>query len=342
LEELTAGTIRIQDRAVNNVAPKDRDIAMVFQHHALYPHMTVSGNIAFGLRMRQIPRAQIRQRVTEVSNLLHLQHLLARYPSALSGGERQRVALGRAIVRRPQVFLLDEPLSNLDACLRVRMRAEIKSLHRSLNTTILYVTHDQEEAMTLGDRIIVLDRGRVQQVGAPLDVYHRPANRFVAGFVGTPPMNFLEGRFEHNDGAVRLGTAFGSFRVPPGCFGQMTPEPGQRVVLGMRPEHLCIDAPRPSQVQTAGPSAAGAAFDGEGTGPPHAAEMSCTLGTFSVRAVEPMGDRLYIHLALSENATCVARVSPDTDVSSGDRVVLHADLARAHWFRADQTGLRLE
>src|SRR3989304_1842028 len=202
LEELTAGAIRIGDREVNNVPPKDRDVAMVFQNYALYPHMTVFKNMAFGLKMRRVPNAEIIRMVGETAAKLGLTHLLDRKPSALSGGERQRVAVGRAIARKPQVFLFDEPLSNLDAKLRIQMRTELKDLHRELRTTVVYVTHDQEEAMTLGDRMAVLREGVIQQCGPPLEVYNRPANRFVAGFVGTPLMNFFEGRLECNGDAV--------------------------------------------------------------------------------------------------------------------------------------------
>src|SRR3989304_3391716 len=202
LEELTTGTIRIGDRVVNRVAPKDRDVAMVFQNYALYPHMTVYKNMAFGLKMRRVPRKDILRKVGEVAGKLGLTHLLERKPASLSGGECQRVAVGRAIGRKPQGFLFDEPLSNLDAGLRTQMRTELKDLHRELRTTVVYVTHDQEEAMTLGDRLVVLKEGVVQQCGTPLEVYNRPANRFVAGFIGTPPMNFFDGRLECNDRAV--------------------------------------------------------------------------------------------------------------------------------------------
>src|SRR5438477_5041226 len=192
LEEITAGEIAIGDRVVNDLPPKDRDIAMVFQNYALYPHMTVYDNMAFGLKMRKFPKAEIEQRVRDAAQLLGIQELLKRKPRQLSGGQRQRVAVGRAIVRHPQVFLFDEPLSNLDAKLRVQMRVELKRLHDRLETTAIYVTHDQVEAMTLGDRVVVMKDGVVQQVGEPLELYDRPANRFVAGFIGSPAMNFAE------------------------------------------------------------------------------------------------------------------------------------------------------
>src|SRR5512138_2163374 len=193
LEDVTAGTIRIGGRVVNDVAPKDRDIAMVFQSYALYPHLTVHDNLAFGLKLRKLPKEEIKRRVKEAADILGIQDLLERKPRQLSGGQRQRVAVGRAIVREPKVFLFDEPLSNLDAKLRVQMRVELKKLHERLQTTIIYVTHDQVEAMTMGDRIVVMKDGLKQQVGAPLELYFRPANKFVAGFIGSPAMNFIEG-----------------------------------------------------------------------------------------------------------------------------------------------------
>src|SRR4051812_13779019 len=209
LEEISEGTIRIGDRIVNNVPPKDRDIAMVFQNYALYPHMTVYKNMAFGLKLRGMPKAQIHERVSEAAKILDIGHLLDRKPKALSGGQRQRVAVGRAIVREPAAFLFDEPLSNLDAKLRVTTRAELKALHHRLKTTTVYVTHDQEEAMTLGDRVVVMYGGRIQQAAPPLEVYRNPANRFVASFVGTPPMNFLEGMIERAPEGLFFASAAG-------------------------------------------------------------------------------------------------------------------------------------
>src|SRR5258706_14395698 len=202
LEEITGGTIRIGERIVNQVPPKDRDIAMVFQNYALYPHMTVYKNMAFGLKLRKMPKAQIDLRVNEAARILDIEHLLDRKPRALSGGQRQRVAVGRAIVREPAAFLFDEPLSNLDAKLRVTTRAELKRLHHRLKTTTIYVTHDQEEAMTLGDRIVAMKDGRIQQSDTPLQMYNHPANRFVAGFIGMPPMNFFDGALKVVDGQM--------------------------------------------------------------------------------------------------------------------------------------------
>src|SRR5438477_9838396 len=202
LEEITAGTIRIGERIVNDVPPKDRDIAMVFQNYALYPHMTVYKNMAFGLKLRKMPKKQIHERVMDAAKILDIVHLLERKPKALSGGQRQRVAVGRAIVREPAAFLFDEPLSNLDAKLRVTTRAELKRLHQRLKTTTIYVTHDQEEAMTLGDRIVVMKDGLIQQADTPLKTYNHPNNRFVAGFIGMPPMNFFDGTLKMQDGQM--------------------------------------------------------------------------------------------------------------------------------------------
>ena len=227
LEKATTGEITIGDRVVNDVTPRDRDIAMVFQNYALYPHMTVKKNLAFGLKERHTPKPEIERRVGEVSSILGLDELLRRRPAQLSGGQRQRVAMGRALVREPTAFLLDEPLSNLDAKLRVQMRAELKRIHQRLGITTIYVTHDQVEAMTLGDRIVVMSNGRVQQIGRPQDVYRRPANLFVAGFIGSPPMNLLRGRA--GDGSVRAGEL--SFAAPP-------PTPAGDVAVGLRPEDL--------------------------------------------------------------------------------------------------------
>ncbi|MBN9470398.1 MAG: ABC transporter ATP-binding protein [Bosea sp.] len=232
LEESTGGTIRIGGRDVTRLEPRERNIAMVFQNYALYPHKSVRENLAFGLKMRGTGKAEIEQRVTRAAQMLKIENLLARKPRQLSGGQMQRVALGRALVREPDVFLFDEPLSNLDAKMRVHMRDEIARLHRAVGTAMIYVTHDQVEAMTLGDRICVMRDGVVQQVGRPLEVYDRPANRFVAGFIGSPEMNFVEGAIEQRDG--RLVFAAGEFTIPlaPAMAGT------GKVTLGIRPEHL--------------------------------------------------------------------------------------------------------
>ena len=232
LEEISAGDIRIGARRVNNLPPSERDIAMVFQNYALYPHKTVAANMGFALKMRGMDKAAIRAKVEQAAAILGLTPYLDRYPRALSGGQRQRVAMGRAIVRDPQVFLFDEPLSNLDAKLRVQMRTEIKELHQRLKTTTVYVTHDQIEAMTMADRIVVMQGGRIEQVGAPLDLYDRPANTFVAAFIGSPSMNLLEGRIE--GGMVQVAGA--RLPLPPGVQA----EEGREVIYGIRPEHLAL------------------------------------------------------------------------------------------------------
>ena len=241
LEEISAGEISIGDRVVNNVTPRDRDVAMVFQNYALYPHKTVYDNMAFGLKLRKADRALIAERVKKAADILGLNDLLGRYPRQLSGGQRQRVAMGRAIVRDPQLFLFDEPLSNLDAKLRVQMRTEIRSLHQKLKTTSVYVTHDQVEAMTMADRIVVLQDGRVAQIGAPIELYDRPANLFVAGFIGSPTMNVLTGTLKRSNGSAWVETDDRQ-RLP--LPSSVAGAEGQKVAYGVRPEHFALsDAP---------------------------------------------------------------------------------------------------
>ena len=250
LEEISGGRISIGGRVVNDVPPKERDIAMVFQNYALYPHMKVRENMAFALMLAKRPRAEIDRRVGEAAQILGLEPYLDRYPRQLSGGQRQRVAMGRAIVRNPQVFLFDEPLSNLDAKLRVSMRTEIKALHQRLRTTSIYVTHDQIEAMTMADKIVVMREGIVEQIGTPLQLYDHPANTFVAGFIGSPAMNMVEGTWE--GGGVRIGAARVSVPRP------MRAQDGQKVLLGTRPEHLLPDpaGPLAAQVEVIEPTGA--------------------------------------------------------------------------------------
>src|SRR6185437_8006170 len=240
LESITSGHISIDEKVVNELPPMDRDIAMVFQNYALYPHMSVYDNMAFGLKMRKFDKAEIAKRVQEAATILGIEQLLKRKPRQLSGGQRQRVALGRAIVRHPQVFLFDEPLSNLDAKLRVQMRVELKKLHERLGTTAIYVTHDQVEAMTLGDRVVVMKDGVVQQVGEPLELYNRPANRFVAGFVGSPAMNFAKVELLEQDGALRAHNEAIRITVPPAIGGRLRRYIGGEVTLGIRPEDLRV------------------------------------------------------------------------------------------------------
>jgi multiple sugar transport system ATP-binding protein len=288
LEQPTSGTIEIGGRVVNDLSPKARDIAMVFQNYALYPHMTVEENIAFGLRRHGFPRREIAGRVAEVSRMLDLHDLLRRKPAQLSGGQRQRVAMGRALARHPQVFLLDEPLSNLDAKLRTQLRADLKRLHQEVRTTSVYVTHDQVEATTLGERIAVMNEGKLQQVGTPREVYARPANLFVAGFIGSPSMNLLGGRV--SNGEVRVGeTAVGGAALAHGC-----PEP----VLGLRPEALRIRG------------------DDVGVGVP--------VLPFVVDVVEPMGHEAVVHGRLrgGGEAPVVARLGADEEPRPGDELQL--------------------
>src|SRR2546430_14585799 len=239
LEEITSGEISIGDRVVNDLPPKDRDIAMVFQNYALYPHMTVYDNMAFGLKMRKFPKVEIQKRVQDAAEILGIQELLKRKPRQLSGGQRQRVAVGRAIVRHPQVFLFDEPLSTLDAKLRVQMRVELKRLHDRLETTAVYVTHDQVEAMTLGDRVVVMKDGWIQQVGEPLDLYSRPANKFVAGFIGSPAMNFIDVSVSVAGGLWAEGQGL-RVKVAPAHAARLSAYKGQKVTLGLRPEDLRV------------------------------------------------------------------------------------------------------
>jgi multiple sugar transport system ATP-binding protein len=298
LEEISSGTLRIGDRVVNDVAPKDRDIAMVFQSYALYPHMSVRDNLAFGLKLRKVPKQEIERRVNEAAETIQLQKLLERKPKELSGGQRQRVALGRAIVREPAVFLMDEPLSNLDAKLRVQTRAEIARLHQRLKTTVVYVTHDQVEAMTMGSRIAVMSEGLLMQVGTPQQLYDHPANKFVAGFIGSPSMNFVD--VEVADGQLR-GPGDWTIPVPP--RGRDKLSSGQRVVAGFRPEHLEIG------------------------------EAGADRGSFRSRAdvVEYLGNEELLHVSAADQ-DIVAIVDSDNRVRPGDIVDLFVPLDKLHLF----------
>src|SRR6516225_6934939 len=239
LEEATSGEIYIGDQLVNDVPPKDRDIAMVFQNYALYPHMTVFENMSFGLRLKKFPKAEIKERVQVAARILDITDLLDRRPKQLSGGQRQRVAMGRAIVRNPKVFLFDEPLSNLDAKLRVQMRTEIKKIHQQVTTTTVYVTHDQVEAMTLADRVVIMNDGRIEQVGPPHDLYHMPKTRFVAGFIGSPAMNFIPSRLETNGDGLKLRLSDKlALPMPPSRVPRYRPSVGKELTFGLRPEHI--------------------------------------------------------------------------------------------------------
>jgi multiple sugar transport system ATP-binding protein len=297
LEEVTSGELRIGERRVNDVHPRDRDIAMVFQSYALYPHMTVRQNMAFGLEIRRTPADEVRHRVEGAADTLGISELLDRKPKALSGGQRQRVAMGRAIVRQPSVFLFDEPLSNLDARLRVQMRLELSRLHTSLQTTMIYVTHDQVEAMTLADRIAVMDQGVLQQLGTPMEVYHRPANRFVAGFVGSPAMNFVEGRVEHEQGPPVFRAPAFEIELPAETVGLE-----RATSAGIRPQALTLSPVR---------------------------EMC----RGRVDVVEPMGAETFVYVQVG-GGTLVARAEPTTGLSVGDEVGLGVAPSRVHLFDA--------
>jgi len=311
LEEISEGELYIDDELVNEVAPKDRDIAMVFQNYALYPHMTVYENLAFALKLRKLKKSEIDKKVREAAAILDITELLERRPKALSGGQRQRVAIGRAIVRHPQVFLMDEPLSNLDAKLRNQMRAEIIKLRKSVNTTFIYVTHDQTEAMTLGDRIVVMKDGEIQQVGTPQEVFDHPANVFVAGFIGTPQMNFFGARLEQSGAQYELRLGDAVLRVPKDMSAILeSKEIGPRdVTLGIRPEHLAITT-------------------GNGAGAINAVvDMS-----------EMMGSEIYLHITAC-GKDCVVRIAT-TDLPQaykhgftlGDKVAVTFDVRLSHIF----------
>jgi len=304
LEIPTRGSILIGDREVTDVPPRDRDIAMVFQNYALYPHMTAYENMAFGLLVRGLSKQEIRGRVEDAAEILGIRDLLHRRPGQLSGGQRQRAALGRSIVRQPQVFLFDEPLSNLDASLRVEMRAELSQLHRRLDATIIYVTHDQIEAMTMGQRIAIMDEGCLQQYAEPLEVYRRPANIFVAGFIGSPSINFLEGTLEKAGDAWEFrGNGF-ALKVP--CTEKPSAD---AVTLGVRPEDLKLT-------------------DGEGT------------LTALVRVVEPIGSEIYVHVDTAAEARIVVRAPADARAEVDERVTLEIAASKVHLFRND-TGERI-
>jgi multiple sugar transport system ATP-binding protein len=311
LEALTSGDLYIGERRVTNVQAKDRDLAMVFQSYALYPHMTVAGNIAFGLKLRKVPKQEQERRVREAAGLLGLQELLDRKPGQLSGGQRQRVALGRAIVREPAAFLLDEPLSNLDAQLRVQTRTELSKLHQRLGTTFVYVTHDQTEAMTMATRIAVLDRGVLQQLGTPAELYARPANLFVAGFIGSPAMNFFEAQVAREDGNLMLDA--GSFRIP--APGAVDAYEGRSVTLGIRPEDIHDPAYLPPGIKTSAVEA-------------------------SVDVVEAMGSETYLHL-VAGGVPFIARVDSRSAAAQGDTFTAAINIEKCHTFDPE-TGLSLE
>ncbi len=311
LEEPTAGEIYIGERLVNDVSPKDRDIAMVFQNYALYPHMNVFENMSFGLKLRKLPRPEIERRVKEAADILGLGELLRRKPKELSGGQRQRVALGRAIVREPKAFLMDEPLSNLDAKLRVQTRAELIKLHRRLGITTIYVTHDQIEAMTMGDRIAVLNAGRMQQVDTPLNLFNHPANLFVAGFIGSPAMNFVRGKLVAANGGVLVEAAPLKLALPDLHAQKVKSYVGREVVFGVRPDDISDRALNPPIPM------------GEGN--------CCTV---DVDVTEPMGANVYAYLNAGPHSL-IADLSSETQARIGGRLEVAFDMHKTHLFDPD-------
>ena len=309
LEEISSGEIRIDGNVVNDVPPRDRDIAMVFQNYALYPHMTVFDNMAFGLKLRKFLRTEIKQRVDQAARMLDITPLLDRKPKALSGGQRQRVAMGRAIVRNPKVFLFDEPLSNLDAKLRVQMRTEIKKVHQTIPTTTVYVTHDQVEAMTLADRVVVMNAGIIEQVGPPQELYHHPATRFVAGFIGSPAMNFLPARITGASGSLSVQLGDGqSLPIPAARQDRYASLRNRELLLGLRPEHLA---------------------DTREVNRPDFAPLR-----IDVDVVEPMGMETLVHFNVARTPA-VARVTPDAPALPGQPLALHADMNNMHLIEPD-------
>jgi len=311
LEEISSGDLKIGERVVNDVAPKDRDIAMVFQSYALYPHMTVRDNLAFGLKLRKVPKTEIERRVQEAAGILDIGRYLDRKPKELSGGQRQRVALGRAIVREPAVFLMDEPLSNLDAKLRVQTRAEIARLHQRMGTTFVYVTHDQVEAMTMGTRIAVMSEGILQQVGTPQELYDRPVNRFVAGFIGSPAMNFVDvGASGGGDGAVLESSGL-RVPVPPRLRDSVGTSSGRKLIAGFRPDHIEL-------------------------GPP---EQNVATLSGVADVVEYLGAQELLHISAADK-DIVAIVDAENRVKPGDSLNLWVPLDKVHLFDSD-SGLSL-
>jgi len=309
LEEITEGQIKIGDRVVNDVPPKDRNIAMVFQSYALYPHMSVYDNMAFGLKLRKTPKSDIDRRVKEAAGLLGIEMLLDRKPKQLSGGQRQRVALGRAIVREPAVFLMDEPLSNLDAKLRVQTRAEISKLHQRLETTFIYVTHDQTEAMTMGSRICVLKDGQVQQIDTPQNLYDKPDNIFVAGFIGSPAMNFFDVTMVEEDGNLYADGGTFKLKLPPEMTAATRPYAGKQVIFGTRPENIHVREFVPPGI--------------------HGEPL-----TVNVDVTELMGNEIFLYL-LAGKKQFIARVDPRTQTHVGDTIDMVVNMDAVHLFDRD-------
>ena len=314
LEDISKGSIFIDGKKVNDIPPKDRDIAMVFQNYALYPHMSVYNNMAFGLKLRKYPKAEIHKRVMEAAEILGIVDYLERKPKALSGGQRQRVAVGRAIVRKPKAFLFDEPLSNLDAKMRVQMRAEISKLHARLKSTMIYVTHDQIEAMTMGDRIVVMKDGWIQQVDTPLNIYNHPANQFVAGFIGSPPMNFFKGKIVRKGNAVSFEEGKFSVALSGKIAEKVAAHDGQSVAMGIRPENVDERSARPD------------------ANPAHVVKAS-------VEVVEMMGSEVYLYASTGQTSF-TARVDSTCRKQIGDAVEVVLDMDKVHFFGgADEKAL---
>lgn len=305
LEEISEGNIYIGEKLVNNTPPKDRDIAMVFQNYALYPHMTVYQNMAFGLKLRKFPRKEIEQRVNEAAEILEIKNLLERKPKALSGGQRQRVAVGRAIVRKPKVFLFDEPLSNLDAKLRVQMRTEISKLHNRLETTMIYVTHDQMEAMTMGDRIVVMKDGYVHQIDTPLNLYHQPKNKFVAGFIGSPSMNFMSGIIDNKNGLV-FNEGKIVLQIPQSFHDRLLKYIDQKIIFGIRPENI---------------------YEANFT----PANTNSSKAQSLLEVVEPMGNEIFLYFNTGLHQF-VARVSMGGNLTVGSNILLAFNMDKAYFF----------
>jgi multiple sugar transport system ATP-binding protein len=306
LESATSGDIFIGDRRVNDLEARDRDVAMVFQNYALYPHMNVRDNMGFGLKIRALPKEEIDSRVEEAADILGIHGLLDRKPKELSGGQRQRVAVGRAIVRKPKVFLFDEPLSNLDAKLRVAMRAEISKLHRRLGATIIYVTHDQVEAMTMADRIFIMSHGVLQQSGVPMEVYSHPANRFVAGFIGSPAMNFIDATLIAQDGALFIDAQSFKLRMPETFGAALEPYVGKTVVFGVRPEDIALPGP-----------------EGGAEG--------CSLMT-RAEVVETLGSEMFVHFSCGAHNLVARMEMPEQPLSVGQSLPMNLKLPRTHVF----------
>lgn len=311
LEQPTSGEIYLDDTLVNNIAPQDRDVAMVFQNYALYPHMNVYQNLAFALRMRKVPQDQIKAKVNQTAKLLDLEPLLSRKPHTLSGGQRQRVALGRVLVRRSKVFLFDEPLSNLDPQLRTKTRIELKELRRKLSATTIYVTHDQTEAMTLGDRICVVNNGVIQQIGSPIEIHKKPANPFVAGFFGSPPMNFFTGRMEIKENAACIIIDNDIITLPASLRSGLSRYNHQEMVLGIRPEHLTIHNNPVTNPDT----------------------ISATIDN-----IEITGTHKYIYLTTSSGQRCVVTTQPHSQQKIYDVVKIHLDKHKIHVFTHNPYG----